>query len=204
MCVVTVQENPVKLKRPNNMEGLCMYGSMGRNATYRPAEFLAKPASGLVVHEGKRLSAWVRVSGVPVPQVSWFREGKPVRLREADDSRYRIFERDGLHFFEIENTSILDAGEYTCTASNVMGAVYSSVNVVIEAMTEPDSCEDLERTAERRQSTSTTTDTTDNNAAPYTVNKKNFTFREKKFYLLLKINLSLCNRKKKFLVIKTI
>lgn len=30
--------------------------------------------------------------------------------------------------------SILDTGEYTCTASNVMGAVYSAISIIVEGM----------------------------------------------------------------------
>jgi hypothetical protein len=107
-----------------------------RKETYRPPEFLTKPTNQ-VVHEGNRLKTVSKVNGIPPPQICWFKEGKPIR--ESDDSRFKIYTgEDGLSYFEIDNTSILDAGEYTCTASNVMGAVFSPINVVIEAMTEPE------------------------------------------------------------------
>jgi len=69
--------------------------------------------------------------GIPKPEVSWFRDGKPLKL-EIGETRYKIFEVDNTSYLEIENVSILHTGEYTCTASNVMGAVYSAINVVVE------------------------------------------------------------------------
>jgi hypothetical protein len=70
--------------------------------------------------------------GVPKPEISWFRDGKPLGKSELDDIRYKISEKDDCNYFEIDNVSILDTGEYTCTASNVMGAVYSAINIIVE------------------------------------------------------------------------
>jgi hypothetical protein len=42
------------------------------------------------------------------------------------------YEIDDCSYFEIENVSILDTGEYTCTASNIMGAVYCAVKINVE------------------------------------------------------------------------
>ena len=83
------------------------------------------------IHEGKKLSIFTKVTGVPKPEISWFRDGKPLR-DDSNDSRYKVYEKDGGCFFEIENVSILDTGEFTCTASNVMGAVYSAINIIVE------------------------------------------------------------------------
>jgi hypothetical protein len=73
------------------------------------------------------------VSGIPKPEISWFRDGKPLKIEE-DDRRFKKYEKDDLSLFEIKNVSILDTGEYTCTASNVMGAVYSAINLVVEGL----------------------------------------------------------------------
>ncbi len=70
-----------------------------------------------------------KVRGIPKPEIAWFRDGKPLK---SGDNRYTIFEKDDCNYFEIENISILDTGEYTCTASNVMGAVYSAISVIVE------------------------------------------------------------------------
>ena len=78
-----------------------------------------------------------KVTGIPSPEVCWFRDGKPINP-EPDDLRFKIYKKDDCNYFEIDNISILDTGEYTCTASNVMGAVYSAINILVEAMTEPE------------------------------------------------------------------
>jgi hypothetical protein len=141
---------------------------ISRKETYRPPEFVTKPTNQ-VVHEGKKLRTVSKVTGIPPPQICWFKEGKPIR--QSDDSRVKIYDDDGLSYFELENTSILDAGEYTCTASNVMGAVFSPINVVIEAMTEPENSDmyysDVEKSANDNANESKS-DTTDA-AVPKTV-----------------------------------
>ncbi len=81
------------------------------------------------MHESSSLKVFAKVQGVPRPVVSWFREGKPVKL---DDMRLKVYENEGLNFFELDNTTLLDAGEYTCTASNVMGAVFCAFGVSVE------------------------------------------------------------------------
>ncbi|CAF0740265.1 unnamed protein product [Brachionus calyciflorus] len=145
---VVVIENSKKLKRPN-LEGLYQYDS--RKETYRPPQFTIKPMSQ-TVHEGRKLSLLTKVTGIPSPEVLWFRDGKPISS-EPDDRRIKIYKNNDSNFFEIDNISILDTGEYTCTASNVMGAVYSAINILVEAMTEPETgassevCSDLDKSA---------------------------------------------------------
>ncbi len=99
-----------------------------RKETYRQPQFVIK-ATDQRVEEGQSLKVFVKVEGVPRPVVSWFKEGKPVKL---DDMRLKVYENEGLNFFELDNVSLLDAGEFTCTASNLMGAVFCAVNVTVE------------------------------------------------------------------------
>lgn len=66
--------------------------------------------------------------GNPAPQVLWLRLGKPLE----DDGYHRIYDRDGENIFEIPKISILDAGEYSCIATNMMGAVYSTFILCVE------------------------------------------------------------------------
>ena len=72
---------------------------------------------------------FAKVRGIPKPEIAWFRDGKPLK---SGDYRYNIFEKEDCNYFEIDNISILDTGEYTCTASNVMGAVYSAISIIVE------------------------------------------------------------------------
>lgn len=49
-----------------------------------------------------------------------------------EDLRYNIFEKDEKHFLELDTISILDSGEFTCTASNSMGSAYCAFNITVE------------------------------------------------------------------------
>ena len=54
-----------------------------------------------------------------------------------DDGYHRIYDRDGENYFEIPHISILDAGEYSCIATNMMGAIYSTFNICVEGSSSP-------------------------------------------------------------------
>ena len=66
--------------------------------------------------------------GNPGPQVVWAAFGKPLK----DDGYHRIYDRNGENYLEIPKISILDAGEYSCIATNMMGAVYSNFTICVE------------------------------------------------------------------------
>jgi len=53
---------------------------------------------------------------------------------KLDEMRLKSYELDDMNYFEIDNLSILDAGEYTCTASNIMGAIFCTVDISIEGL----------------------------------------------------------------------
>jgi len=52
-----------------------------------------------------------------------------------DDGYHRIYDRNGENYLEIPKISILDAGEYSCIATNMMGAVYSKFTICVEGTT---------------------------------------------------------------------
>jgi hypothetical protein len=56
------------------------------------------------------------VQGNPPPKIEWCKEGRPV-----NEDRVQISYRHGVCTLEIFNTSIDDAGEYSCTATNRLG-----------------------------------------------------------------------------------
>ncbi|CAF2039813.1 unnamed protein product [Rotaria magnacalcarata] len=130
-CQIEVIENMNKIKRLK-VEGLLPYGA--RQPTYKAPEFIIKP-SNRTVHEGEQFQIFSKVIGNPAPQIVWIRSGKSLE----DDGYHKIFDRNGENVFEIPKISILDAGEYSCIATNMMGAVYSTFTVCVEAMTEPES-----------------------------------------------------------------
>lgn len=146
---VNIEENP---RSPNTAKKALFrqefYAYNTRQETYRPPEFITKPILNKVIHEGSNLQITFKVKGVPKPEISWFKNGKP--LRQEDDKRFSMYENNDEQYFEINNVSILDTSEYTCTASNFMGAVYSAVNILVEAMTEPEtnSCSEIDVSAD--------------------------------------------------------
>ncbi|CAF0827406.1 unnamed protein product, partial [Didymodactylos carnosus] len=152
-CEIKVEENENKMKRLK-VDGLFTYGT--RQQTYKAPEFIIKP-SNRTIHEGEIFQIFAKVIGIPPPEVVWMKLGKSLR----DDGYYKIYDKDGQNYLEIPAVSILDSGEYTCLASNMMGAVYNSFQLHVEdslffiiflfflivAMTEPDSSEFEERSA---------------------------------------------------------
>jgi hypothetical protein len=56
--------------------------------------------------------------------------GKPLE----DDGYHRIYDQNGENYLEIPKISILDAGEYSCIATNMMGAVYSTFTICVEGI----------------------------------------------------------------------
>ncbi len=78
---------------------------------------------------GRGISDSVMIKiGNPAPQVLWVRLGKSLE----DDGYHQIYDRNGENYFEIPKISILDAGEYSCIATNMMGAAYSTFTVCVE------------------------------------------------------------------------
>ncbi|XP_064646394.1 muscle M-line assembly protein unc-89-like isoform X2 [Lineus longissimus] len=108
-------------------------GARGK-AVRKPPEFVEKPAS-MTVTEFEQLKLWCVVSGAPAPSVTWFREGKVLK----DDGRTDIYNDGDKHYLLVTKAFLRDAGEYTCTANNAVGAVFCSVYVTVEGATEGES-----------------------------------------------------------------
>uniref|UniRef100_A0A182QD91 Titin n=1 Tax=Anopheles farauti TaxID=69004 RepID=A0A182QD91_9DIPT len=65
------------------------------------------------------------VTGVPVPDVAWFRNGQPLK---QDVVSYE----NGSAKYQIKSTTVDSGAKYTCRATNEVGSVESSCVVVIE------------------------------------------------------------------------
>lgn len=71
------------------------------------------------------------VAGTDV-NVSWFKEGKP--LKSADNLTIGS-EGSDVYYVQLKNCNKTDSGEYTCTASNLAGGAFSTVNVTVKGKT---------------------------------------------------------------------
>ncbi|XP_049297366.1 titin-like isoform X6 [Anopheles funestus] len=65
------------------------------------------------------------VTGVPVPDVAWFRNGQPLK---QDVVSYE----NGSAKYQIKSTTVDSGAKYTCRATNEVGSVDSNCQVVIE------------------------------------------------------------------------
>ncbi|XP_070569690.1 myosin light chain kinase, smooth muscle-like isoform X2 [Ptychodera flava] len=83
----------------------------------KPPEFILRPRRTLMATETKSAKFSCTVEGKPIPEVSWKFEGQQLR----DSGRYEIYEENGVHFLEINDLAVSDAGVYTCTINNSEG-----------------------------------------------------------------------------------
>ena len=77
------------------------------------------------IKEGEEAEFSIRVSGSPNPDVQWFLNGKQVESKDG------VKMEDGASFWAIGSCKLEDAGEIRCIASNSVGEVSSSANLVV-------------------------------------------------------------------------
>lgn len=88
---------------------------------------ITQPPTNLSTVDGKTIRITCRVFGAPKPEIKWIRNGQ-----ELTGGRYKILDIGDL---EIENVIFLDAGLYTCHASNKLGVMNASASLVIKERT---------------------------------------------------------------------
>ena len=97
-------------------------------------EFVLQP-EGVQTVEGGQARFEAVVSGLPEPEIEWFKDGKLIR-----DSHHFNLEFDGNRsVLTIKDAKQTDDGEFTCTATNKVGKVSRTVELVVEeAVVAPD------------------------------------------------------------------
>ncbi|KZS09352.1 MAM domain-containing glycosylphosphatidylinositol anchor protein 1 [Daphnia magna] len=91
-------------------------------------------ASSLVVHHGQPLTLKLKLSGYPLPEVKWFKDGKELKANERMTIKLST---DGTAELEISSAdSACDSGEYKVVAKNPMGQVTSQTVVDVQKKTE--------------------------------------------------------------------
>ncbi|KAM4732707.1 uncharacterized protein myot [Anableps anableps] len=91
-------------------------GSAIQEKCFAP-RFLQIP-SDLTVEEGRFCRIDFKVSGLPVPDISWYLDGKAIR---PDDYHKMLVCEKGMHSFIIEIVTVHHAGMYECVAKNRAG-----------------------------------------------------------------------------------
>lgn len=93
----------------------------------RQPEFVTK-LKDLKVNDGEQLELSVKVDGDPEPQITWTKNGKTLRSSEVVDLKYK----NRVATLVINEVFPEDEGEYTCKATNSMGAASTSCKLTVK------------------------------------------------------------------------
>ena len=99
----------------------------------RAPAFVLKPTN-LVAHEGQRVVVEARISGLPLPDIVWYRHGKAIPREQFDVRQASGVEHECCTSLVIQSCSILDTDEYACSACNTLGSVYASLTLNVEGI----------------------------------------------------------------------
>ncbi|KHJ96582.1 immunoglobulin I-set domain protein, partial [Oesophagostomum dentatum] len=80
--------------------------------------------------EGDQLKWTVKVTGDPLPKVTWLRDG--IEIPDCEEVRL-VDEGNGVHSLVIVRVEIADSGQFTCLAENVAGEARSTADLVVRA-----------------------------------------------------------------------
>ncbi|OXB81604.1 UNVERIFIED_CONTAM: hypothetical protein H355_008766, partial [Colinus virginianus] len=98
-----------------------------------PPKFATKP-NRVVVREGQTGKFSCKITGRPQPQVTWSKGD----LHLQQNERFSMFEKTGIHFLEIQNIQLADAGIYTCTVVNSAGKASVSAELTVQGSDKTD------------------------------------------------------------------
>ena len=71
-------------------------------------------------------------SGIPRPEVTWYKDGEELSVDERDNMVTRYEEE--LSVLEVYNADTSDSGRYTCNVTNLAGTVTESSDVEVSGM----------------------------------------------------------------------
>lgn len=94
-----------------------------------PPKFITKP-SRVFTQVGQSGKFSAKITGRPQPQVTWLKGD--VGLQSS--GRYSMVERSGMHFLEIREVCVEDAGTYTCSVSNSAGTASASAELNVQGL----------------------------------------------------------------------
>lgn len=100
---------------------------------YIAPEFLVNFNAMNVVRENHEIRLAAQIEAYPTVGITWYRDG--VRLRPSRRTQ-TVLDDDGFIELVIKTVTKQDAGVYTCIASNAVGRVESSCQIVINDETE--------------------------------------------------------------------
>lgn len=86
------------------------------------------PLSDATVQEGKEFSFQCHLSGQPMPEIVWYKDGISI-LNNPD---YLTTYVNGVCTLKIEETFVEDSAKYTCRAFNILGSVETSAILTVK------------------------------------------------------------------------
>ncbi|XP_034052186.1 myosin light chain kinase, smooth muscle-like isoform X2 [Gymnodraco acuticeps] len=134
-CQATNQEGSRQVTVEILLEDISMktffLSSSGKSGLWgeSPPKFITKP-SRLVAKLGESGKLIAKATGRPPPRVTWYKG--EAELQSC--GRVLIYERAGLHFLEIKEVSVGDAGSYSCLISNDAGNATAVTSLNIEGV----------------------------------------------------------------------
>ena len=93
-------------------------------------EFIVQPEGAQII-EGGEAQFTAMVSGLPEPEIEWFKDGNLIR----DSHRFKLEFGENKSGLIIKDAKQTDDGEFTCTATNKVGKVSCTVDLVVEEAT---------------------------------------------------------------------
>uniref|UniRef100_A0A8C9RVS4 Ig-like domain-containing protein n=1 Tax=Scleropages formosus TaxID=113540 RepID=A0A8C9RVS4_SCLFO len=94
-----------------------------------------QPLQNIVALEGTTATLEARVSGVPVPEVSWFRDGQVLSMATLPGAHISC--ADGRAVLTIPAVTAAHSGRFSVRATNVAGQATSTAELVVTAETAP-------------------------------------------------------------------
>ncbi|XP_046902304.1 myosin light chain kinase, smooth muscle isoform X1 [Hypomesus transpacificus] len=92
-----------------------------------PPKFITKPSRTFArVGQSGKFSA--KITGRPQPQVTWLKGDVEIQ----SSGRYSMVERSGVHFLEIRDVCVEDAGTYTCSVTNSAGTASATAELNVQ------------------------------------------------------------------------
>uniref|UniRef100_A0A7E4UYK2 Muscle M-line assembly protein unc-89 n=1 Tax=Panagrellus redivivus TaxID=6233 RepID=A0A7E4UYK2_PANRE len=104
-----------------------------RNKRLCRPKFLVKPKPKKAIEEYKSLRLKTAISGNPIPEVRWDRDGMILET----GNKFSIYNDGDFYYLEVHHCSAVDVGFYNCTATNSEGMAICTSEVEVEANDSP-------------------------------------------------------------------
>uniref|UniRef100_A0A8C7UT88 Myosin light chain kinase, smooth muscle n=1 Tax=Oncorhynchus mykiss TaxID=8022 RepID=A0A8C7UT88_ONCMY len=95
-----------------------------------PPKFVTKP-SRIFVRMGQTGKFSAKITGRPQPLVTWLKGDEALHA----SPHFNMFEKSGIHFLEIRDVCVDDAGMYTCSVANSAGKATATAELIVQGRT---------------------------------------------------------------------